>query len=130
VPCSPSRLAPAAAVVTVIAARTAITHSGFDTFVFGAVVLANRGTGAGVAGGVGCGLGRSSTSGATFAAPRTSCIALWPQISSLHTGTRGADPPMPITPIICLLITTGRPPEFGNMPSWIRWSSALGSRRT
>jgi len=47
------------------------THSGFDTVVFGVVALAKRGTGAGFAGGAFCGFGRSSMSGATFAAPRT-----------------------------------------------------------
>ena len=50
----------------------------------------------------------SSSSGATLAAPSTACSALCPQISSLHTGTRGAEPPMPMTPISCLLTTTGQ----------------------
>ena len=61
---------------------------------------AKRGTGAALGRGAFCGFGRSSMSGATLAAPSTSSIALWPQISSLHTGTRGADPPTPMTPII------------------------------
>src|SRR5919108_1856651 len=95
------------------AARPPMTHSGFDTLVFGIVCVANRGTGAGLAGDGDSGRGRSSMSGGTFAAPSTSWSALWPQISSLQTGTRGADPPIPIAPIICLLTTTGRPPEFG-----------------
>src|SRR5258705_10520993 len=93
------------------------THSGFDTDDFGVVVVAKRGTGAGFAGWALGGFATSSTSGATLVAPSTCCIALWPQISSLHTGTRGAEPPMPMTPIICLLMTTGRPPELANMPS-------------
>src|SRR6185436_4529192 len=67
------------------------THAGFDTLLFGVVVVAKRGTGAGFAGGVFCGFGKSSTSGATLAAPSTCSIALWPQTSSLHTGTRGAE---------------------------------------
>src|SRR5258705_13337387 len=67
-------------------------QSGFDTLVFGVVAVTNRGTGAALAGAGFCGLGRSSTSGATLAAPSTCCIALCPQISSLHTGTRGAEP--------------------------------------
>src|SRR3989338_4225435 len=67
------------------------THSGFDTFVFGVVWVANLGTGVGLAGGGGggrggdpgggaggggggggCGRGRSSMSGATFEAPSPS----------------------------------------------------------
>src|ERR1041384_7178127 len=93
------------------------THAGFDTPVFGVVVVVKRGTGTALAGGVFCGLGRSSTSGATLLAPSTCCIALCPQISSLHTGTRGAEPPTPVTPIIWWLITTGSPPELGDRPS-------------
>src|SRR5438874_13086942 len=72
------------------------THSGFDTDVFGVVVVPKRGTGAGFAGCAFCGFGVSSTSGATLAAPSTCCIALWPQISSLHTATRGAEAPLPM----------------------------------
>src|SRR5262245_11474976 len=48
--------------------------------------------------------GRSSTSGGTDG-PSTSTSALWAQISSLHTGTRGAEPPTPTAPINCLLTT-------------------------
>src|SRR4030095_10115769 len=64
------------------------THSGFDTLVLGVAVVAKRGTGAALAGAAFCGFGTSSTSGATLVAPRTCCIALWPQISSLQTWTR------------------------------------------
>src|SRR2546430_5505282 len=81
---------------TVVGALAPTTHSGFVTLDFGAVVLANLGTGARLAGAATGGAGTSSTSGATLAAPRTSCIALCPQISSLHTGTRGAEPPTPM----------------------------------
>src|SRR6266513_2406344 len=79
---------------TVDAPLPPTTHAGFDTLVFGVVVVGKRGTGAALAGGVFCWFGRSSTSGATLFAPSTCSIALWPQTSSLHTGTRGAEPPM------------------------------------
>src|SRR6185295_4630691 len=87
------------------------THSGFDTDAFGVAVVAKRGTGAGFAGWAFCGFGRSSTSGATLLAPSTCGIAGWPQIAGVGAGGRGAGPPMPMTPIICLLMTIGRPPE-------------------
>src|SRR5436190_6909424 len=85
---------------TVDAPLPETTHAGLLTFVFGVVAVVKRGTGAGFAGGVAGGLATSSTSGATLFAPSTCSIALWPQISSLHTGTRGAEPPTPRTPII------------------------------
>src|ERR1700694_1515006 len=81
----------------------------------GGVAAAKRGTGAlpelGFAR-----AGRSSTSGGTDG-PITSVSALCPQISSLHTGGCGAEPPTPTTPINCLLTTMGSPPELANSPS-------------
>src|SRR5579871_897587 len=65
---------------------------------FGGADAANRGTGALPALGLRRG-GRSFSSGGTEF-PNTSTSALCPQISSLHTGTRGAEPPTPTTPII------------------------------
>src|ERR1700694_5828295 len=87
----------------------------------GGVAVAKRGTGALPGFGFWRG-GRSSTSDGTDG-PITSVSALCAQISSLHTGTRGAEPPTPTTPINCLLTTMGRPPEFGKKPSWISWNS-------
>src|SRR5689334_2447546 len=73
-----------------------ITNSG-DSVDLGGLAAANRGTGA--LPGLGFGrAGRSSISGATDE-PMTSWSALCAQISSLHTGTRGADPPTPTAPI-------------------------------
>ena len=63
------------------------THSGFSVD-FGVVAVANLETGA-VAGFGFWGLGISCTSGATDG-PMISVIALWAQISSLHTGTCAA----------------------------------------
>src|SRR6266550_3193364 len=74
---------------TVAAPLPPTTHSGFDTVGFGVAAVAKRGTGAALAGAAFGGFGTSSTSGATLAAPSTACSALCPQISSLHTGTRG-----------------------------------------
>src|SRR2546421_10627034 len=55
------------------------THSGFDTLVLGVVVVAKRGTGAGLAGGAFCGFGRAPTGGAPVEAPRTRPLHLWAQ---------------------------------------------------
>src|SRR5437660_10426121 len=77
---------------TFVAAFAPITKSG-DRLDFGGAAAANLGTGA--LPGLGfCRGGRSCTSGGTDG-PMTSVNALWAQISSLHTGTRGADPPTP-----------------------------------
>src|SRR5581483_2588830 len=91
----------------------------------GAVAVTKRGTGALPGFGLGRG-GRSSNSGATEG-PITSVSALCAQISSLQTGTRGAEPPTPTAPINCLLTTIGNPPEFANSLSCMYWSSRVGS---
>src|SRR5579872_1295763 len=81
----------------------------------GTVAEANRGTGS--LPGLGFRRGGTSFSSGATEGPMTSVNALWAQISSLHTGTRGAEPPTPTAPIICLLTTIGSPPEFANSPS-------------
>src|SRR5260370_38184903 len=81
----------------------------------GGVAVANRGTGVLPAFGFSRG-GKSSTSGGTEG-PNTSVSPFCPQISSLHTGGFGAEPPTPTNPIICLLTAMGSPPEFANSPS-------------
>src|ERR1051325_2997848 len=86
---------------TVVAAFAPTTHSGFDTLVFGAVVLANRGTGAGLAG---CATGCVAGGGARWGARGPSAPPLPPKLPPPPRAPRGAEPPMPITPIICLLI--------------------------
>src|SRR5579871_475746 len=98
-----------------LAAPLPVTTNSGDSVDFGVTLEANRGTGALPAFGLRRG-GRSSASGATEG-PITSVSALCAQISSLHTGTFGADPPTPTTPIICLFTTIGSPPEFANSPS-------------
>src|SRR4051812_19252044 len=92
---------------TPAAALPLMTNSG-GRLDFGGAAGANRGTGtvAGLAFGRG---DTSATSGATEG-PMTCVSALCAQISSVQTGTRGAEPPTPTTPISCLLTTIGRPP--------------------
>src|SRR5436309_6358555 len=82
---------------TAAAAFALMTYSA-ATLGFGAAAGAKRGTGA--VPGFGFGRdGRSSTSGGTDG-PMTSVHPLCAQISSLHTGGRGAEPPTPTAPII------------------------------
>src|SRR5216684_6019737 len=50
--------------------------------------------------------------------PSTLVMARQAQISSLHAGGLGAEPPTPMAPIIWLpLMTIGRPPELAKLPN-------------
>src|SRR5580693_5074924 len=89
------------------------THSA-GSVDLGTVVATNFATGA--LPGLGfCRAGRSGPSGATDA-PITASSPLCAQISSLHTGGFGAEPPTPTAPINCLFTTMGSPPELSNKP--------------